>query len=80
MTPTKFLNNDISIKQNFSNMNGMISTNLIIRHTFILTWVFIFIKAFTKYLFQRIEIFLIMILILFIGFVGTRLDSIFGMG
>lgn len=79
MTPTQFLNNNISIKQYLTNMNRMISSNLVIWHALVFTWVFIFIKALSKDLPERIEIFIIDIVILMlIGIVISTGRQSFG--
>ena len=37
VSPTKLLDNDVAIKQNFSNMDWVIASYLVIRHALILT-------------------------------------------
>jgi len=39
MSPTKFLDDNVSVQKHFSNMNGVIASNFVIRHSFILAWV-----------------------------------------
>ena len=41
MAPTKFLNQDIPVDKNLSNMTRMIATNFIILNTLILTMIFL---------------------------------------
>lgn len=74
MTPAEFLNNNISIQKNFSHVNWVIASYFIVWHAFILTTIFILVKALTQFLAQRIKVFVILIRIL-CGFVGTRLQS-----
>lgn len=56
MTPTEFLNYYVSIEKDFSNMNGMIASDFIIRHALILTRILVFEEALTNFVFQRSEI------------------------
>jgi hypothetical protein len=48
VTPTQFLDNDISIKQDLADMDWMIATDLVVRHALVLAGIFIFVKAFIK--------------------------------
>ena len=41
MTPAELLNDDISIHQNLANMDGMIPSNLVVRHALVLTTVLV---------------------------------------
>lgn len=74
MAPAKFLNYNVSIEQNFTNMNWMVSSNLIVRHTFILTRILIFIKTFTEHIPQRSKIFVLIIrkLVTMLSVANTR--------
>jgi len=56
MSPTKLLNDNIPIKKDLTYMNWMITTNFVIRHTFILTGVIIFVEAFSKNISKWLEI------------------------
>lgn len=56
MSPTEFLDDNISVKQNLAHMNGMIATDLVIRHSLVLTGVFILIKAFSKFVPEWVKI------------------------
>jgi len=76
MTPSEFLNNYISIEQNFTNMDWVIATDLVVRHSFVFTGIFILIKAHTKFISQRIEIIVIRCLV---GIMARRMSiSVFG--
>lgn len=55
MTPTEFLNNNISVKQNFSNMDWVIAANLVVRHSFVFTGIFILVEALTEHFSQWVE-------------------------
>lgn len=41
MTPAELLNDDISVHQNLANMDGMIPSNLVVRHALVLTTVLV---------------------------------------
>ena len=41
MTPAELLNDDISVHQNLADMDGMIPSNLVVRHTFVLTTILV---------------------------------------
>lgn len=76
MTPTEFLNNNISVKQNLSNMDWVIAANFIIWHAFVFTGIFILIEALAKLISQRIEIIVIHVCV---RIVARRMGSrIFG--
>ena len=74
MTPAEFLNNYISIQKNFSDVNWVIASDLVVWHALILTTIFVLVKALSQFLSQRIEVFVILVCIL-CGFVGTGLQS-----
>ena len=44
MTPTQFLNDDVPIDHHLSNMHAMVTSNFVIRHTFVFRRVRIFVK------------------------------------
>ena len=76
MTPTEFLNNNISVKQNFSNMDWVVAADLVVRHSFVFTGIFILVKALAKFVPQRIEIIVIHVCI---GIMARRMgSSVFG--
>jgi len=74
MTPAEFLNNYISIQKNFSDVNWVIASDLVVWHALILTTIFVLVKALSQFLSQRIEVFVILVCIL-CRFVGTGLQS-----
>jgi len=67
MAPTQFLNYDISIYHYLTNMHTMITAHLVIRHTFILRWVRIFVKWITQFIFQWSILQIIRSLFIFFG-------------
>jgi hypothetical protein len=57
MAPTKFLDYHIPVKKDLTDMDGVIATNLVIRHTFVLTGVLILEEALPNLVLKRCEIF-----------------------
>jgi len=51
VTPTQLLNDHVSIKQNFTNVNWMVSSNLVVWHTFILAGVLLIEKCIIYHIF-----------------------------
>lgn len=45
MTPSKLLNDNVSVKKNFTNVDGMVSSNFVVRHSLIFTGVLVLVKA-----------------------------------
>ena len=56
MAPAELLDDHIAIEKNFANMDGMVSSNLIIRHTLIFTRILIFEKTSIQLILERGEI------------------------
>lgn len=75
MSPTKFLDNHISVNQYLTYMDRMITTYLVIRHAFIFTWVLIIKKRIINHMTQRSKIKMSVILLLWA--ILVRLKSTF---
>lgn len=59
MTPSEFLNDYISVEQNFSNMDWVVAADLVVWHSFVFTGILIFVKALAKFISQWIEVIII---------------------
>ena len=59
VSPTEFLDDYIPVKQDLSNMDGMVSTNLVIRHALVFARIFIFVEALIKDISQRRKVFIL---------------------
>lgn len=55
VTPAQFLDNYVSVKQNFAYMNGVVSPDLVVRHAFVLTRVLIVKIGIFNYIFEWFE-------------------------
>jgi len=69
MTPTKFLDYHVSVEQDLTHVNGMVTSYFVVRHSFVLARVLVFVKALIQDLSQGLEIFVVTIDELF-GFSG----------
>ena len=47
MTPTKLLDDDIPIYKYFTDVDGVITTDFVVGHSFVFTGVLVFVKALT---------------------------------
>lgn len=56
MSPSKFLNDNVSIKQYLTNVDWMITTNFVVRHAFILARILVFIETLIKNFSERLKI------------------------
>ena len=56
VAPTELLNDDVAIEQDFSDVDRMVATYLIIRHALILARILVIEKSVVNLLFQRSEI------------------------
>lgn len=76
MAPSEFLNNYVSVKQNLSDMDWVVSADLVVWHSFVFTGIFILVKALAEFISQRVEIIIINSCI---GIMGRRMSiSVFG--
>ena len=57
VTPPELLYDDISIKENLTNVHGVIATDLVIGHSLVLTRVLVFEEALSDLVLERSEIF-----------------------
>jgi len=64
MTPAELLDDHVSIEENFTDVNGMIPSDLIVRHAFVLAGIGILKEALPNLVLQWCEI--------FIRFIGSR--------
>lgn len=78
VTPSKFLNDHVSIQKNFTDMNGVVSSNFVVWHALIFTRIFVLVEAFPKNISERIEVVIIVILVelLRLCLVLTGLESL----
>ena len=51
VTPTKFLNDYVTIKKDLANMNGVVASDLVVRHAFIFARILVFEERFFKLFF-----------------------------
>ena len=56
MAPAKFLNDDVPIDENFSNMNSMITTDFVIRHSFVLTRILLVKEWIRNHIFEWLKL------------------------
>lgn len=56
MSPSKFLNDNVSVKQYLTNVDWMITTNFVVRHAFILARILVFIETLIKNFSERLKI------------------------
>ena len=61
MAPAELLNDDVPVHQNLANMDGMVASNLIVRHTLVLTAVLVIEKRVVNLLLQRSEVKLVVL-------------------
>ena len=62
MAPAELLNDDISVHQNLANMDGMIPSNLVVRHALVLTTVLVIEKRVINLLLKRSKVKLVVFL------------------
>lgn len=58
VSPAELLDDHVSIEKNFTNMHWVVTSNLVVRHSLVLTGVLIFEKTLANLILERSEIFL----------------------
>ena len=62
MAPAELLNYDVPVHQNLAHMNGMVASNLVVRHTLVLTTVLVIEKRVINLLLKRSKVKLVVFL------------------
>ena len=60
MAPAELLNDDISVHQNLADMDGVIPSNLVVRHALVFTAVLVIEERVVNLLLQRSEVELVL--------------------
>ena len=73
MAPAELLNYDVPVHQNLAHMNGMVASNLIVRHTLVLTAILVIEKRVVNLFLQRSKVKLVVLFgIAWIGGIRMR--------